>query len=98
MQCPTCQSSEVELIKVFSGHNPLTWAPAGGEKDIFGNYKNAKPLHAHACQACGHVMWNITLAKEASPSQTAKALDQLAQSDEDVTEDPAFILADDLDE
>ncbi|XAM01677.1 hypothetical protein OT109_09810 [Phycisphaeraceae bacterium D3-23] len=97
MQCPACQSSDVQLIKVFSGHNPLMWSPVSGEKDIFGNYKHPKPLHAHACQGCGHVMWNITIQKEANPNQVAEALGELAESDDAGTEDPAFILADDLD-
>lgn len=97
MQCPACQSSNVQLIKVFGGHSPLMWAPASGEKDIFGNYKHPKPLHAHACQGCGHVSWNVTLQKEANPARAAEALGELAESEGEDTEDPAFILADDLD-
>lgn len=98
MQCPSCQSPDVQLIKVFAGHNQVNWSPVNGEKDIFGNYKNPKPLHAHACSSCGHVFWNITLAKPADPDQAAQALVDLLESDEEVGEDPAFILADDLDQ
>lgn len=98
MQCPSCQGTQVQLIKVSAGHNPITWSPVNGEKDIFGNYKNPKPLHAHGCSQCGHVFWNITIAKPADPDQAAKALVELLESDDEVGEDPAFILADDLDQ
>ncbi|MEM9414790.1 MAG: hypothetical protein AAGA29_04840 [Planctomycetota bacterium] len=98
MHCPSCQSPDVQLIKVFSGHNPLMWSPVGGEKDIFGHYKNPKPLHAHACQDCGYVMWNITIPKETNPIQVAEALDELAKSEgyDEGEEAPAFVLADEL--
>lgn len=93
MQCPACGSTSVQFIKVFAGHNAPGWAPANGEKDLFGNPKQLKPLHAHACQGCGQVMWNITLPKPTDPDQVAQALIELAETEE-VAEDPDFILAD----
>jgi hypothetical protein len=98
MLCSSCQSPDVHLIKVFAGHSQVSWSPVNGEKDIFGNYKNTKPLHAHACNDCGAVTWNVTIQKESDPEQTAQALDELAEADEDVREDPGFVLADGLDE
>ena len=98
MQCPSCRSTRMRYIKVLAGHSPVMWTPVNGEKDIFGNYKHAKPLHAHACQDCGAVSWNITIQKEHDTEQVARALDELAESDQDVREDPGFILADGLDE
>lgn len=98
MQCPSCQSTQLQLIKVFAGHSQAMWSPVNGEKDIFGNYKHPKPLHAHACQACGAVSWNVTLQKSTDPDQVARALDELAEADDAVREDPDFALADDLDD
>lgn len=81
MKCCACQSDQVQLIKVFAGHNPMGWAPVGGEKDIFGNYKKLRPLLAHACTDCGAVNWSIKVPKEQDPDKTAEALDELARED-----------------
>jgi len=93
MKCSSCQSNHVQLIKILAGNTPLMWAPANGEKDIFGGYKNAKPVHAHACQICGHVFWNITLDRDVDPGETAQALDAL--TDIEGPDDDAVFLAQD---
>ncbi len=87
MKCCACQSERLQLIKVFAGHNPMGWSPVGGEKDIFGNYKKLRPLLAHACSDCGNVTWNIRVAKELDPGETAQALDELASEEYDAGEE-----------
>lgn len=97
MKCSACQSENLQLIKVFAGHNPMGWSPVGGEKDIFGNYKKLRPLLAHACADCGNVNWNIKVVKEQDPGETARALDALASEEHDPGEDSvAYTLGEDL--
>ena len=101
MKCSACQSTNLQPIKVFAGHNPMGWSPVGGEKDIFGNYKKLRPLLAHACTDCGNVNWNIRIVKEQDPDETAQALDELARAEADPNADPnedsvAYTLGEDL--
>ena len=79
MICTGCGSDDLQLIKVFSGHNALGWSPVAGEKDIFGNYKKLRPLLAHACNGCGNVQWNIKIEQPKDANKTAEALDELSE-------------------
>ena len=97
MKCSACQSDNLQLIKVFGGHNPMGWSPVGGEKDIFGSYKKLSPLLAHACSGCGTVTWNIRVQQEQDPNEAAQALDALASEEIDPNEDSvAYTLGEDL--
>lgn len=79
MICSACGSDDLQLIKVFSGHNAPGWSPVSGEKDIFGNYKKLRPLLAHACTNCGNVQWNIRIDQPKDANKTAAALDELSE-------------------
>lgn len=81
MTCNNCGSEQLQLIKVFAGHNAMAWSPVGGEKDIFGNYKKRHPLLAHGCNDCGNVNWNIKIEQPRDPNKAAQALDDLASDD-----------------
>lgn len=97
MKCCACGSEQLQLIKVFAGHNAMGWTPVAGEKDVFGHYKKLRPLLAHACLQCGNVNWNITLPKELNPDATARALDELAAEEYDPGEDSvAYTLGEEL--
>ena len=82
MKCTACGSERLQLIKVFAGHNMMGWSPVSGEKDIFGHYKNLRPLLAHGCADCGNVTWNIKIEKPQDPDKTAAALDELSEEAE----------------
>ena len=79
MKCNSCGSENLQLIKVFSGHNAMGWSPVSGEKDIFGNYKKLRPLLAHGCNDCGNVNWNIKVEQPRDANKTAAALDELSE-------------------
>ena len=97
MKCCSCGSDNLQLIKVFAGHNPMGWSPLSGERDIFGNYKKLRPLLAHACNDCGNVNWNIKIVKEQDPGENARALDALASEVNDPGEDSAaYTLGEEL--